>query len=377
MYLVDEMVEIADKLYFGQVLFATAHLFERYDPQANPERYHYQHFGYFLLFEEAWNVEAKRLFPFLQVSDAAVTTEVGGATPISTAATSLQNKFTTLVLADPTDGDVDPVLLDEVRSDIIASGDIMRMLRSYSDTLFRENRTESSTFDKLHTLFNAGIGPQTMNGFYRGALVSWQSQDILAAFGRNTINAVWPASRRFSPWTGKNFKAIDAAELARWTDGGDVMGNDPAFNCSNTVAFRTAKERFTKGAMKIAGVRMEDATAEEKRLFGFDAHTFFFIGRPNRVSMLPENKGKKIYQFNYRWKPLKNIPPDCFCIDEIAQIADGLYLGLLIYATDWLKPWNPTTDILEYKYRLFGYFLLMDEDWHALRLRIGFDLEDT
>jgi hypothetical protein len=93
--------------------------------------------------------------------------------------------------------------------------------------------------------------------------------------------------------------------------------------------------------------------------------------------MLPENKGKKIYQFNYRWHPLRNIPPDCFCIDEIAQIADGLYLGLLIYATDWLKPWNPQTPIEEYKYRLFGYFLLMDEEWHQRRLRIGFDLQNT
>jgi hypothetical protein len=377
MYLVDEMVEIADKLYFGQVLFATDHLFERYDPQADPERYHYQHFGYFLLFEEAWNVEAKRLFPFLQVSDAAVTTEISGASTIAAATASQQDKFTTLTLADPQEGDVDPLILDEVRQDIAHSGDVMRMLKSYSDTLFDEHHTESPTFNKLHTLFNAGISPQTMHGFYRGALVSWQSQGLLAAFGQNTINIVWPASRRFSPWTGKNFKPIDAAELAKWTEDGDVMGNDPAFNCSNTVAFRTTKEGFIKGLMKVAGVRKEAATPDEKRLYGFDAHTFFFIGRPNRASMLPENKGKKVYQFNYRWKPLKNIPPDCFCIDEITQIADGLYLGLLIYATDWLKPWNPATDIKEYKYRLFGYFLLMDEEWHALRLRIGFDLENT
>ncbi len=376
-YLVDEMVEIADGLYFGQVLFATNHLFERYNPKADPERYHYQHFGYFLLFEEQWNVEAKRLFPFLQVPDAAVTTKVTNAESIAVASASTQNKFTTLTLADPPDGDVDPALLGAVREDITSSGDIMRMLKSYSDTLAREHHTESPTFDKLHALFNAGIGPQAMNGFYRGALVSWQSQGLLAAFGENTINMVWPAGRRFSPWTGKNFKKIDAGELAKWTDGGDPMGTDPAYNCSNTVAFRTTKERFTKGVMKLAGVRMEDASAEEKRLYGFDAHTFFFIGRPNRTSMLPENKGKKVYQFNYRWKPLKNIPPDCFCIDEIAQIADGLYLGLLIYATDWLKPWDPATDIKAYKYRLFGYFLLMDEDWHALRLRIGFDLEDT
>ncbi|MBV9960581.1 MAG: carboxypeptidase regulatory-like domain-containing protein, partial [Acidobacteria bacterium] len=369
-YLVDEMVRIADGLYLGQVLFTTDHLFERYDPQADPARYHYQHFGYFLLFEESWNVEARRLFPFLEVPDAAVTTNIvgdGASALASNANASQQSKFTTLTLADPPDGDVNPQLLDEVRSDIQSSGDIMRTLKAYSDTLFKEHRTESHTFDKLHALFNAGIGPQTMHGFYRGALVSWESQKLLAAFGQNTINIVWPVSRDFSPWTGKSFRQIDEAELLKWTDGGEAMGSDPAFHCSNTVAFRTVKEKFTRGAMKVAGVVTEPASPEEHRLYGFDAHTFFFIGRPNRPSMLPENKGKKIYQFNYRWKPLQNIPPDCFCIDEITQIADGLYLGLLIYATDWLKPWNPATDIAAYKYRLFGYFLLMDEQWHALR----------
>ena len=252
----------------------------------------------------------------------------------------------------------------------------MRLLKSYSDVLKQDHSTQSPTFDKLHTLFNAGIAPQKMNGFYRGALVSWQSQGLLAAFQKNNINIVWPAARDFSPWTGKRFDPINAEELTRWTDGGESP-DGPAFFCSNTVAFRTAKERFARGVMKVAGVWMRDATSEEHKLYGFDAHTFFFIGRPQKASLLAENKGKKVYQFNYRWKPLRNIPPDCFCIDEITQIAEGLYLGLLIYATDWLKPWDPATDASAYKYRLFGYFLLMDEEWHARRLRIGFDLENT
>ena len=73
-----------------------------------------------------------------------------------------------------------------------------------------------------------------------------------------------------------------------------------------------------------------------------DIPTFFFIGRRYKPSLLPENKGKKVFQFNYRWEALKNIPPDCFCIDEIVQIADGLYRGQLIYATDCSNPGIPT-----------------------------------
>jgi hypothetical protein len=373
-YLIDEMVQIAEGMYLGQAIFATTRFLDRFDPKADPSTYHYQNFGYFLLFEPFWNAEAKRLFPFLEMPEVAVPAD---ATKKPAAAAATRDKFSTLTLADPVDGDVDNARLNEVRADLKSAGDIMRMLKSYSDILNAEHKTVSPTFDKLHTLFNAGIAPQTMNGYYRGALISWQSQALLAPFKENTIGVAWQAFRFFSPWTGKKFNPIDADELAKWTEGGEPMGSDPAFNCSNTVAFRTLKEKFTRETSKLAGVRMEDATAEEKAKYGYDAHTFFFIGRPNKTSMLPENKGKKVYQFNYRWKPLRNIPPDCFCIDEIAQIAEGLYLGQLIYATDWLKPWDPKTPIEEYKYRLFGYFLLMDGEWHQRRLRIGFDLQNT
>jgi hypothetical protein len=374
-FLIDEMVQIADGMYLGQAIFATTKWLDRFDPKADPAEYHYQNFGYFLLFEPFWNAEAKRLFPFLEMPEVAVPAEVPKVA--AAAAAPAPDKFATLTLADPIDGDVDSARLDAVRADIQTNGDILRTLKSYADTLTAEHKTDSPVFDKLHTLFNAGIAPQTMDGFYRGALISWQSQGLLAAFQENTIGIVWQAGRFFSPWIGKDFHQIDEAELARWTEGGEPMGSDPAYNCSNTVVWRTIKQKFTREVSKLAGVRIEDATPEEKQKYGYDAHTFFFIGRPNKTSMLPENKGKQIYQFNYRWKPLRNIPPDCFCIDEITQIAEGLFLGELIYATDWLKPWDPATPIEEYKYRLFGYFLLMDEEWHQRRLRIGFDLQDT
>jgi hypothetical protein len=81
-----------------------------------------------------------------------------------------------------------------------------------------------------------------------------------------------------------------------------------------------------------------------------------------------------VFQFNYRWKALRNPIPDRFCIDELVQIADGLYLGQVFYSTNWLEPYSPTTDIARYKYDLFEYFVVMDEEWHAERLKIGYDL---
>ncbi|UCC29860.1 MAG: hypothetical protein JSU86_16845 [Phycisphaerales bacterium] len=375
-YLIDEVVEIADGLFLGQLLFATARLLERYDPRANDEVYDYQHFGYFLLFREEWNGEARRLFPHLEMPAAAVTTRiVPPRGREEEPAAGPPDKFTALTLDDPLEDHVDLTALNAVRKDLAEAGTVIRMLRSYSDMLHHDPDTRSPVFDKLLTLFNAGIGPPTVEGFYRGALVAWQSQGLLAVFDVNTIDVGWQTARCFSPWTGKRFDPVDRQRLLELTDNHETM-DVPTFFCANTVVFRTARERFTRKLMELAGVWMEDATREERRRYGYDAKTFFFIGK-QAPSVLSENKGRTVFQFNYRWKQLRNIPPDNFCIDELVQIASGLYLGQLLYATDLLRPWSPETEASKYQYRLFGYFLLMDEEWHAQRLRIGFDLDNT
>ncbi len=373
-YLIDEVVKIADGLYLGQVLFATNRLLERYNPKKKHEIYNYQHFGYFLLFREDWNAEAKRLFPHLEMPDAAITTRIiSPELPVEEAPARVLDKFTTLTLTDQVDGDVDAVTLEEIRKDLSNKGTILRMLKFYSDELKSKPDTQSLVSAKLHTLFNAGIYPTTMDGFYRGALVWWQGEELLVNI--KSLSIVWEVTRSFSPWTGKTFDPIDKKRLLELTDGYEKM-DVPIFFGSNTVVFRTAKERIIRKVMQLAGVWMDDASEVDRQLYGYHARTFFFIGKPAK-SILTENKGKSVFQFNYRWKALKTPPPDNFCIDEIVQIADGLYLGKLIYATNLLKSWSPLTDPSAYRYKLFGYFLLMDEEWHVRRLRIGFDLDNT
>ena len=193
----------------------------------------------------------------------------------------------------------------------------------------------------------------------------------------NAINlAHTKIGRYFSPWTGKSFEDISPARLRKITDGHE-KGKIPTFWGANTQAFRTPKEKFTGKLMKLANVWIEDVPADEAREFGYDIKCFFFIGRQAKSVNNEHNKGKTVFQFNYRWPKLKTSPPDCYCIDELVQIADGLYLGQLMYATELLKPYDPLTHPSEYKYRLFGYFLLMDESWHQVRLDIGFDLENV
>ena len=375
-FLIDEVVEIADGLYLGQVVFSTDRLLERYDPMAKNEIYRYQHFGYFLLFSEAWNGEAKRLFPHLEVPEAAVPAKAAlRPIPGGVLLPGEPDKFKTLTLADPATGDVSPEMMAQIRGDLSRSETILHLLKSYSDTLGEDPDVRSPVFGKLHTLFNAGIGPTTMSGFYRGARITFQSQGLLAAFNVNTLNIVWGAARFFTPWTGKGFDPIDRVRLSELTDGYEEM-NVPTFFGCNTVVFRTFRQKLIRKVMELVGGWMEEATDEERLRYGYDARCFFFIGKSAK-SIVPENKGKQVFQFNYRWKALRTLPPDNFCVDEIVQIAEGLYLGKLIYATELLRPWDPETDPSAYKYRLFGYFLLMDEEWHARRLRIGFDLDDV
>jgi hypothetical protein len=370
-YLIDELVEISDGLYLGQLLLASRRLLERYDAGAADARHHYQHVGYFLLFDESWNVEARRLFPNLGMPSAAVVTSLPRPAPQA----PTPPKFTTLTLADPPDGNADPAALGQVRRDLETAGTVIRLIQSYADALRDDPDTASPVFGKLQALYNAGIGTGGVDGFYRGALVTWQSQGLLAAFQTNAINVAWQAARCFSPWTGKRFDPLSAEHLARLTDGQERM-DGPAWFGSNTVAFRTAKERLTRAAMQLAGAWIEDATAEERRAYGYDAKTFHFICK-RAPSIAPENRGKPVLQFNYRWKALRNIPPDRWCIDELVQIAEGFYLGQVYYATNILEPWDPKTPLETYRYRLFEYFVLMDEEWHARRLRIGYDLDNV
>jgi hypothetical protein len=379
-YLVDELVQIADGLYLGQVLFATDHLLESYDPAKPDAHYKYQHFGYFLLMRPLWHAETQRLFPHLEVPDAAVTTRPDGA-PGAPAGPDpkLAAKLTTLTLAPAGDGNyggkVDGAALAAVKQDLAQVPTIVDLMKSYSDTLRQELDTRSPVFAKLEALFNAGISPKRVTGFYRGALVSWQVDGPLKSARLNGIGVAWEVSRSFSPWTGKTFAPIDKARLAELTEGFET-GAVETFYCANTVVFRNARERFIRTLARAVDAPMEEATPEERRLYGFDAKTFFFISKA-APSIHPANGGKQVFQFNYRWKSLKNPIPDRFCIDEIVQIADGLYLGQLSYSMDWLEPWNPATPIEKYKYGLFAYFLLMDEDWHARRLKIGYDLDNT
>jgi hypothetical protein len=363
-YLIDEIVEIADGLYLGQLLFATKHLLSHYDPKLPSSEYDYEHFGYFLLMDDSWEMEAKRVFPYISTPHTERPEQV-----------TRPEKFTTFTLGSPPDGNCNDQILAEVYEDMKGKETIIDLLKFYSDELKEHPDINSPYFAKLHELFNRGIGPDMIRGFFRGALISFRSEGLLRVFDLNTLNMAWGLARLFSPWTGKTLEDIDLKRLRELTDDSET-GELPTFWGTNTYSLRTTRKRIVGQAMKMAGIWTEEATSEEKRAYGFDLKSFFFIGRRG-TSVNEDNRGKRVFQINYRWPKLRTFPPDNYCIDEAVQIAEGLHLGQLTYATELFEKYDPAKDPREYKYRVFGYFLLMDEEWHRRRLKIGFDLDNT
>lgn len=108
----------------------------------------------------------------------------------------------------------------------------------------------------------------------------------------------------------------------------------------------------------------------------FARQGYIFLGTSDRESILEMNNGnkkKKVFQFHYRYPMIGGPVPIGFCLDELVEIADGLFLGQLIYATSLQIPFHSSVDPKEYNYQLFGYFLLMDDAWQYHRLAIGLD----
>lgn len=369
-WLVDELVQVSDGLYLGQLLFGTKKLLSGYDPGRPSADYGYNHMGYFMLWDRRWNAEARRLFSFLEIPVTAPGL-VEDATPVM----AVGGMLTQLKCEAPTPAVCNDAVFAEVQSELRKQQTVMHLLKRYSDELQDKQDNNSPCFLHMQELFNRGAPVRELKGFYRGALVSWRGSGLFDLFKTNALDKVWSLLSRYSTWTGKRFDPVTREQLAGMTDGFET-GQVPTAWGSNTQALRTMREKVLGKSMDLANIWGEPASKEEAVTFGYDLKNFFFIAH-EATSLNPNNRGKRIYQFNYRWPKLRTIVPDCYCIDEVVEIADGLYLGQLMYATDWLKPYDPKLPPSEYKYGQFGYFLLMTEAWHQIRLRIGFDLENA
>ncbi len=109
----------------------------------------------------------------------------------------------------------------------------------------------------------------------------------------------------------------------------------------------------------------------------FARQGYTFLGVSGRDSILPINNGlekkKVVFQFHYRYPMIGGPAPIGLCLDELVEIADGLFLGQLIYSTALGVAYHSSVDPAQYKYQLFGYFLLLDDAWEHHRKAIDID----
>ena len=201
-WLVDELVQIGDGLYLGQLLFATRRLLSGYDPKRPAADYAYDHMGYFALWDDRWNAEARRLFAFLEIP-------VTAPGLVSGVSLGTGPTFTTLKCETPAPAICDNAVFAQVEADLHKQESVLHLFKSYSDELQDRLDNKSPNFLRLQELFNRGAPVREMNGFYRGALVSWHGAGLFDLFKTNLLDKAWGYSARYSTWTGKRFDPAD------------------------------------------------------------------------------------------------------------------------------------------------------------------------
>ncbi|NOZ69317.1 MAG: hypothetical protein GXP46_08775 [Deferribacteres bacterium] len=355
--LIDEIVEISKGLYLGKLYYATSlkYLFKDYDPDVPVKDYKYRNFGYFLLMDDTWLGEKNRLFPEIAYS----------------LSQDLSGKFRTFTFRDS----------PECRAIAEDMGDretILHYLRDIYDGIQKGPGYKERYFARLLEVFKCGESPRGISGFLHGGVVSFNNGGFLKKFDRTVLNDIYPAVRPFSPWTGKTFTPSSVDGIRKYI--GDSAryyeGMNPVIIGANTY-----RKDLGLSLPVTAFIELLDRTGmiveypdEKEKSDDIYVKSFYFIAANSR-SINPENGGREVLQFNYRWPELHTMPPDNLCIDELVRIADGLYLGQLLYSTKPGIPYDPAKDPAVYKYENFGYFMLMDDDWYAVREFIGFDTD--
>lgn len=214
-WLIDELVEISPGLFLGQLCYATRKLLGDFEPERPSADYRYRNFGYFLLLDAKWHAEAHRLFPYLEIPSNAPGMRQYGIVQNMT-----QAMFSTFTLQSPPPSVSNDDRFERVQSTARQYPTILHYLKACAQSLKDSLSNESPYFDHLEELFNRGIAPQTMDGFYHGALVGWRSAAFFELFGINTLNLLYTRmGAPFSSWTGKCFDSISLERLQEITDG--------------------------------------------------------------------------------------------------------------------------------------------------------------
>lgn len=174
------------------------------------------------------------------------------------------------------------------------------------------------------------------------------------------------------PWDGA-MSAVDRAwweeqAATRWVDGNNIQ--------DERILGMDALMRAIDLNYRVPDPALQALSATGPSPFVRQGYSF--LGLAGQQSVLPINtvggRRKTVFQFHYRYPLIGGPAPIGLCLDELVEIADGLFLGQLIYATALDVPFHSALDPAAYNYQLFGYFLLLDDAWEYHRQAIGLDV---
>lgn len=211
-------------------------------------------------------------------------------------------------------------------------------------------------------------------GELKHSLASWPHYELVKKNARHHWNSpgVYDSHLKHGAWD----RGMPDADKSFWNDLAEkkwVFGNnlmDSRIQAADSMMRMLDLNYHTpeKPLMDLA----------ESGLSPFVRMGYCFLGLAGASSILPMNNGPKrdktVFQFHYRYPMIGGPVPIGACLDEIVEIARGLYLGQLIYSTKPFEPYHSSVDPSEYAYQLFGYFLLLDSDWEYHRQAIGLDV---
>ena len=203
---------------------------------------------------------------------------------------------------------------------------------------------------------------------------SWPHYDLV----KKNRDRFWTREGPYAPylrsgWWDDGMSADDRAFWAQEADGHWVFGNN----------LQDARILAADAMMRMLDMNYRTPIPSVQNLADsgpspFVRQGYIFLGVADRESILAMNNSdesrKRVFQFHYRYPMIGGPAPIGTCLDELVEIAEGLFLGQLIYSTVPLKPFHTSVDPAEYKYQLFGYFLLLDNTWERHRRAIGFDV---
>jgi hypothetical protein len=259
-----------------------------------------------------------------------------------------------------------------VQQDLTGKASILELFKQYMDELRTNLDNNAVQIEKMEKLFHLGRTPDTVEGHFYGVPVCLRTGDqaeSLEPVG-NILEVLWGSTLdRQCPWAGKSFAADKIGKLDAVTAGQFSPGRQAFIGINHFHKLEFKPQNILSFYFLDLWMSLQPAPPEEQKTYGHEKNGGNFAAAKG-FSVYPKSD-REVFQLNYRWKNLNNRAPLCWLIDELVQIADGLYLGQLLFAARrLLRDYDPARPFSDYAYQHFGYFLLFDATWNMEARRL-------